>query len=191
MEKQTTTQDAALAAAEELAHAIHHSHHDRPSERTLRGMIESVIRRHMTQTPPVAPESLEFAGHTPGPWGHDCAGYVSGGDANGWIATVHFGCLSVGKDEWTANQNLIAAAPALLAERDALREGLESSYQNVMELKCYLSNAKKRIVEIAADNARLREAMVKIANYSMRNLKPGQKIADMAEFARAALSKTT
>ena len=158
MTTDTTTPDAAQAAAEEIVENY-------PGENSA-VVIAQVIRHHFP--PPVAPESLEFAGHTPGPWGHDCAGYVSGGDANGWIATVHYGGPSVEKDEWTANQNLIAAAPTLLAERDALR----------------------------AENARLREALDQIANdcASIDEADPPEAnilAGNCGRIARAALSKTT
>lgn len=50
-------------------------------------------------------------------------------------------------------------ATPILAERDTLKAALDSSQKNVLELKGYLANAKKRIVEIADDNARLRDAL--------------------------------
>ena len=73
--------------------------------------------------------SDEFKGHTPGPWG------VEPRQAHGtrvtaiapvaWCGTNMSvganGCQSISEEQAYANARLIAAAPDLLAERDALR----------------------------------------------------------------------
>ena len=56
--------------------------------------------------------------HTPGPW-KDAGEFIIGSDNT----TI---CQARDEESWDANARLIASAPDLLAERDRLREALES-----------------------------------------------------------------
>ena len=74
----------------------------------------------VTETPR---EASPFEGHTPGPWCVDGYGQIKGPKGHKYALATTDGRLA--EHEVWANTYLIAAAPALLAERDALKAEVE------------------------------------------------------------------
>ena len=110
-------------------------------------------------------KTQDFAGHTPGPWSIDKWSQVV--DTNGRTIRavgLALACGTINEDDpATTNARLIAAAPSLLADRDAL----------------------------AAENRRLRaalEALVNSSDYGWRGDKEDDRPLMVA--ARAALVAT-
>lgn len=90
-------------------------------------------------------------GHTPGPWRinrDDSEGYMHiehETEASGvyTVATMHEAFAMHGATETDANAALIASAPALLAERDALRARVERLEEGARQVIWKLSHNHK------------------------------------------------
>jgi hypothetical protein len=96
--------------------------------------------------------------HTPGPWKAELTSdqamcpityYEITGDSMAWVAQVAAGSLRT-EDTARANAELIAQAPALLLERDALKVQLREQkglYDNEKTISAKLEEANKELIE--------------------------------------------